>query len=196
MIRPVLLALALAVPAVSAAQQRSPSYTFLQAVRDEDGTKVTEILQQPGQTIVNTKDYSTGEAALHIVARKSNATYLRFLLARGANPNIQDGQGNTAAMIAAERGWADGIEVLKLAKANMNLGNGRGETPLIRAVQTRNLDLAKKLLKAGANPDQADRVAGMSARDYAKQDSRSPALTKLLVDTPKATTRGVSGPKL
>src|SRR3546814_10574293 len=59
-------------------------------------------------------------------------------------------------------------------RADVNLANGSGETPLIRAVQLRNLDLVRTLLKAGADPDQADPLAGLSARDYARNDSRSP----------------------
>lgn len=183
-------------PAPADAQQKSASYTFLEAVRDADGTKVTEILNQPGQSIINTKDRSTGEAALHIVAKRGDATYLRFLLGKGANPNIQDGQGNTPAMLATEAGFADGLEILSRAKANLNLGNSRGETPLIRAVQQRNADMVRILLAAGANPDQTDMLAGMSARDYARRDGRSAPILKLMDAANRKPAANVSGPTL
>ncbi len=193
---PVALALS-AMPVVASAQQRSPSYEFLEAVRGEDGDKVTQALQQSGPTVIDTRDRSTGETALHIVARKGNLPYLRFLLSKGANANAQDGQGTTAALIAAERGWTEALDVLVLVKANMNLANSRGEPPLIRAVQTRNLEAARLILSAGGNPDKADVIAGMSARDYARADTRTPALRKLLDEAPKAAkAANAAGPQL
>lgn len=199
MIRPLALMLAATVatlPATAPAQRMSDSYEFLKAVKEADGTKVTQMLDKPGSTLINTKEASSGDTALHIVTRRNDATYIRFLLSRGAAINAQDARGNTSLMIAINGNCDDCIDSLLTRKANLNLPNTSGETPLIRAVQLRNFDLADKLLKAGANPDQADRVAGMTARDYARQDNRSPALTKLLTEAPKAGARAVSGPKL
>ncbi|KQM62065.1 MULTISPECIES: ankyrin repeat domain-containing protein [unclassified Sphingomonas] len=191
------LAAALMLPAAAGAQQMSPGYLFLKAIRDEDGNKVNDILGQPGQTIINTKDRTTGEGALHIVAKSGNLTYLRFLLAKGANPNLQDNRGNTPALLAVESGSVEAINALAGRKANLNLGNGSGETPLIRAVQLRNLDMVRALVAAGANPDQADVIAGLSARDYAKRDTRTPALLKLLDEAPTAKPKtAVAGPRL
>ncbi len=199
MFRPFSLALAaalVAAPAAAPAQRMSDSYEFLKAVKDANGNKVTEMLDKPGSTIVNTREQTTGDTALHIVTRRGDATYINFLLSRGGAINAQDARGNTPLMVAVNGGCASCIELYVARRANVNLANTSGETPLIRAVQLRNLDLADKLLKAGANPDQADRVAGLSARDYAKVDNRSPALTKLLADAPKAAARRMSGPKL
>lgn len=192
-----LLAAALMLPAAAQAQQMSPSYVFLKAIREEDGNKVNDILGQPGQTIINTKDRSTGEGALHIVAKNGNLTYLRFLLAKGANPNIQDNRGNTPALLAVEAGSVEAINALAARKANLNLGNSSGETPLIRAVQLRNVDMVRTLIAAGANPDQPDVIAGMSARDYAKRDTRTPVLLKLLDAAPATKPKAaVAGPRL
>jgi uncharacterized protein len=196
LLRLTVLAALLTAPAALPAQRMSESYEFLKAVRDADGNKVTEILDKPGSTIVNTKDSGTGETALHIVTKRGDVTYMRFLLARGANPNMQDQQGNTPLLLAVNNSCGECIDALTAKRANVNLGNSAGETPLIRAVQLRNLELTRTLLTAGANPDQADVLAGMSARDYARRDARSPALVKLLEEAPKATTRAVSGPRL
>ncbi|MGK6318794.1 ankyrin repeat domain-containing protein [Sphingomonas sp. DT-204] len=191
----VLAAALLAAPAAVPAQRMSDSYEFLKAVREADGNKVTQILDKPGSRIIDTRDDS-GDAALHIVTKRSDVTYLRFLIGRGANINIQDGRGNTPLILAVGASCFDCVDVLTQQKANVNLANASGETPLIRAVQLRNLEMARRLLDAGANPDQRDVVAGMSARDYAQRDTRSPALTKLLADAPKASSRRVSGPGL
>ncbi|MFL9840207.1 ankyrin repeat domain-containing protein [Sphingomonas sp. ST-64] len=177
------------------AQRFSDSYLFLKAVREQDGNKVTEYLNEPGQTIVNAKD-EKGEAAIHIVSKRRDLTYLRFLMARGANVNLQDGAGNSAMMLAVESAWPEGVRTLIGLKGDVNLVNNGGETPLIRAVQRRDSELVELLLQNGADPDIVDRLAGMSARDYAARDTRAPAIAKALKDAPKVTKRAVSGPKL
>lgn len=182
-------------PGIAAAQNYSPGYQFLESVRKGEGEKVTEALNQPGSTIVNARG-ADGSGALHIVARRSDATYLRFLLQKGANPNLQDSGGNTAAMVAIESGFVEAIPILATYKANMNIGNGRGETPLIRAVQNRNAPAVRALLEAGADPEQSDVMAGMSARDYATRDGRSQMILRLIEDAPKAKAASeVSGPR-
>ncbi len=178
-----------------AAQQQSQGYKFLEAVKSAKGEEVIKILDQPGQTIVNARDVTTGEGALHIVIKRGDETYLRYLLSRGADPNLRDGRGDTPLLLAVQYGQNGMVDVLTGAKANPNLGNGGGETPLIRAVQKRDLALVRALLAAGANPDQTDNVAGMSARDYAHADARSPAIAKLIDEKPKRAPRAVAGPK-
>lgn len=186
--------LAFAVPA--AAQNQSDSYKFLQAVKDAKGDDVMAVLNKPGTTVINDLDRSSGDGALHIVVRRGDETYLRFLIGRGADPDRKNRDGDTPLMLAVEGDEPGMIDILVAARANVNLANSRGETPLIRAVQRRNVGLARQLLAAGADPDQSDVIAGLSARDYAHQDTRSPALAKLIDDTPKAVRRAVAGPKL
>lgn len=197
MIRRILPALALAALSVpAAAQQQSQSYKFLDAVKKADGNTVTTMLDQPGQQIVNSRDATTGEGALHIVVKRGDATYARFLLARGADANMRDSKGETPMLIAIQFGQPGLVDILIGAKANVNLGGSGGETPLIRAVQRRDLELTRTLIAAGADPDQTDNVAGMSARDYAKADPRAVPIAKLLNETPKKVRRAVAGPRL
>ena len=189
-----LLALA-APPALS--QNFSQGYEFLEAVRKEDGTKVVEILGQPGVSIVNTRSRA-GEGALHIVTKRENAAYLRFLLQQpGINPNLQDGDGNTALIWAVNQGFVPGVEMLLKYGADVDMANRSGETPLIRAVQRRDLASVRLLLDAGADPDKTDVIAGRSARDYAALETRAPVIAELLANAPDQTQREpVSGPSL
>ena len=191
---PALLLSLLVLPA--AAQQQSQSYKFLEAIRKADGSAVESILGTPGQRIINTRDVTSGEGAIHIVTKRGDATYLRYLLVKGADPNLKDARGNTAMMLATEAGSPAMIDLLKAGRANANVANNSGETPLIRAVQRRDLPVVRALLAAGANPDQTDNIAGMSARDYAKTDARSPAILKEIEASPARTTKAVAGPKL
>ena len=192
---PLALAL-LAGAAPVAAQQQSKSYEFLQAVREAKNDDVIRIVETPGSRIIDTRDLSTGEGALHIVVKRGDLPYANYLLQHGADPNLRDGQGNTPLMVAVTYGQVGLIPLLITARANPNLGNTAGETPLIRAVQRRDVATARVLLNGGANPDQADRVAGLSARDYARRDTRTPGMAKLLDETPAKSRAAVAGPRL
>lgn len=159
-----LMVAALAVPA--SAQFNTESHEFLEAVRDEDGTLVTKFVQQPGNTLINTRDLVTGDTALIIVAgRDSNAQWIKFLLQNGANPNIANKKGVTPLMLAAAKGNVDGVEALIKAGARIDEQDSLGETPLISATHRRDVTMVKLLLANGADPDRNDN-SGRSARDY------------------------------
>lgn len=158
-------ALLLAVPA--AAQFHSDGYNFLKAVKDRDGEKVTEALNEPGTTIVNTRELGTGETALHIVVQRQDSLWVSFLLQRGADPNIADKKGITPLMLATNLGFVEGVEKLADHGAQVEVADSTGETPLIIAVHARNIPMVRLLLAKGANPDRSDN-SGRTARDYAQ----------------------------
>lgn len=159
--------------------QFSGGYKFLEAVRKKEGEKVESALSTPGSTIVNTRDVTTGETALHIVTARRDITWLQFLIARGANVNLRDGQGRTPLQVATGLGWRDGVALLVERKANTEVANDAGETPLIAAVHRRDVELVKLLLRAGADPDRDDN-SGRSARDYAEADNQSGAIIQAI----------------
>ena len=196
MLAATLLTPALACVAAPAfAQGQSEGYKFLSAVRDAKNNEVLEMLGKPGSNIINTRDVTSGEGALHIVIKRGDEVYLRFLLQKGADANLRDGKGNTPLLLAVTLGQTNMIPILTAAGANPNLANSAGETPLIRAVQRRDVGMIRVLLAENADPDQADIMAGMSARAYAKQDGRNPIVSKLLEDAPRKVRKAVSGPK-
>ena len=149
-----------------AAQQQSDGYKFLKAVRDRDGDIATKLLDEPGNTIVNARDITTGETALHAVVQRRDLTWVRFLLQRGANPNIADKNGTTPLQIAAQLGFIEGVEQLIKRGAEVDVSDSTGETPLISAVHRGDLKLVEMLIANGGNPDRTDN-SGRSARDYA-----------------------------
>lgn len=181
---------------VSAQLGQSPGAKFLEAVKEEKNNEVVAAVNENGAAIVNTRDFSSRETALHIVAKRGDVIYTRFLLQRGGNPNLRDVRGSTPLLVAVSNGHADLVSVFVAAKANVNQGNDSGETPLIKAVQRRDLVMVRELIAAGADPDQADSLAGKSARIYANEDTRTPALAKIFADIPKRERRAVSGPTL
>lgn len=184
--------LALATPA---AAQFSDSFNFLKAVRDRDGAKVAEAVEQPGSRIIDTKDYSTGEGALHILVKRRDTGWLSYMLGKGATADIRDREGNTPLLIATQLGYTEGVRLLLGEGAGVNAANARGETPVILATQNRDSALVRLLIANGANPRLPDRIAGKSARDYAAEDNRSAAILKMIDDAPAAKpAKPVSGP--
>jgi len=160
------LALVLAATAMPAAAQfKSEGYKFLQAVEDRDGTVATEMLKEPGSVVVNARDITSGETGLHIVAKRRDALWIRFLTQNGANPNIRDRDGVTPLQIATTLGAIEVVTALIKAGANVDVANDAGETPLIAAVHSRDVPMVRLLLTNKANPDRNDN-SGRSARDY------------------------------
>lgn len=177
---------------VATQAQFSDNYNFLKAVKDADGQKVTDLIQKPGSTVINSRDVTSGDTALHLVVARRDNTWLTFLLAKGANPNLTDNNGNTPLMDAVQARFEEGVRSLLSFNAQVDKANGSGETPLIRAVQLRDVELVRLLVAQGANPDKRDTIAGMSARDYAARDSRTPGLTEAL--SAAKTTAAPKGP--
>ena len=185
---------ALATPA--ATQSYSTGYTFVKAVKERDGQKVTDLLAGPGSAVVNVKDRDSGDAGLHIVTRDRDLTWLRFLLGKGARVDLQNNDGNTPLALAAQLGWIEGAQMLLGQRAAVDAPNARGETPLIHAVHKRDVAMVRLLLSLGANPKRTDSVAGYSALDYAKQDRRAASILRLLEAPSGAKRKEVAGPGL
>ncbi|MEP3423039.1 MAG: ankyrin repeat domain-containing protein [Erythrobacter sp.] len=149
----------------AAAQLYSEGYEFLEAIKDRDGDVATEMLNVPGTQIVNTRDITTGDTGLHVVTARRDTLWVRFLLQRGANPNIRNNEGVTPLQLATRMGFIEGVEELLKKGAMVNVADSQGETPLIAAVHQRNVALIRQLLSEGADPDRNDN-SGRSARDY------------------------------
>ena len=140
---------------------------FLKAVKDRDGTKATEMLAEPGNTLALSKDLTSGETALHIVIKRRDQLWTKFMLERGVPANEADKRGVTPLALAASLGFIEGVELLVKHGARVDVPNPAGETPLIAAVHKRDIPMIRILLNNGANPDRQD-AAGRSARDYAQ----------------------------
>ena len=176
---PAAIAAALLVSAPAHAQGYSQGYLFLKAVKEKDGSKVLEMLHKPGSTLVDSRDITTGESALHIVVERRDLTWINFLLREGANPNIRDNKGVTPLVLATQLGFVDGASALITKGAQVDIPNSTGETPLITAVHNHDLQLIRILLKAGADPDRAD-SSGRTARDYAARAGNDSSLVDII----------------
>lgn len=188
---------AVAVVAVAAAgpaaAQFSDAYKFIKAVKDKDGAAAEKILSAPGSALVNVRDGATGDAAIHIVVKRRDASWLGFLLQHEANIDIRDRDGATPLLLAVISGFDDGVKIMLAVHANVDAANRLGETPLLKAVQLRNMVIARMLLDAGANPDANDN-SGNSARSVAAADPRGGPLARMLKDAPVMRKAPAQGP--
>ncbi len=191
--RLICLAVAAAV-ASPAAAQFSDSYNFLKAVRDGDAAKAKSLMDRPGSRILDTRDVTTGDTALHIAVKRRDVPWINFLAIGGANLNVRDKEGMTPIAVAATLAFADGIRVLAMRNADVNLPNARGETPLILAVHRGDLPTVRVLVEYGANPDLKDMIAGRSARDYASESRRAEPMLKVMESTKAKPKAGAIGP--
>ncbi|WP_285713947.1 ankyrin repeat domain-containing protein [Erythrobacter oryzae] len=174
-------AIALAFAAPLAAQFKSEGYEFLEAVKESEGDKATEMLSKPGTQIVNTRDITSGDTGLHIAVARSDLLWVRFLLQRGADPNIRNKKGTTPLQMATALGFTDGVAALIKGGASIDIADQTGETPLITAVHARNVGLVRLLLEKGADPDRNDN-SGRSARNYMELQAGNDILRQAFAD--------------
>ena len=167
------------VAAPGAAQYASDGAAFVEAVRKSDGPSAKKILAERGPAIINTRDYE-GNTALVVAINKRDEDWTAFLLHQGADPNLSSKGGETPLIAAARIGYEDAVGWLLGQGVKVDAANKMGETALIIAVQQRHPRIVRALLAAGANPDKTDAAAGLSARDYAKRDTRSREMLQLI----------------
>ena len=191
-VRIVIISLALASAPAAAQFTGSDGEAFIAALKDGNSGKAVELVEKAGSTVVNYRA-PDGGTGLHMALRKRTSNWVGYLLAHEADPNLADKNGDTPLIIGARLGFSEGVERLLRARALVDKPNRLGETPLIVAVQGRQAGIVRMLLEAGADPDKADHAAGYSARDYAKRDSRSADLLRLM-DTVKPKKQAVVGP--
>jgi len=186
-VKVVVPALAVLLSAAPAAAQTSfGGDDFVSAVRARDGTKAMDLLRSKGSIALNMRD-DKGTTALIVTISRRDDEWTGFLLNQGADPNLAARNGDTPLIAAARVGYLGAAADLIRLRVKVDTANRMGETALIVAVQQRQPAIVKLLLAAGADPDRADSAAGLTARDYAKRDTRSREILKLIeAKKPKA----------
>ena len=124
---------------------RRPECRFFKAAADGN---LTELQNQLLQVDINAKSKS-GQTALMYAAAAGKKDIVDFLLANGANTNIQDAVGLTALTLAAQENNCSVITSLMAAGANANLPDTHGDNALHVAAEHGHLD-AIQILQSNA----------------------------------------------
>lgn len=91
---------------------------------------------------------------------------IELLLARGANANLANTEGNDALMLCARHGLVEGVIALIKAGAKPTQKNRHGTTALMQAARGHLVETVRVLLKAGADRSAVD-AGGLNASRYA-----------------------------
>jgi ankyrin repeat protein len=117
-------------------ENSTPLYATIRSQDKRDMIKTIEILINYGADI-NDKSYANGNTLLMQLASNYYGVYLdaiNFLLKSGANPDVQNNNGETVLMIlikeAQESNNLDFIKAVVDAGANIYIKNNNGETVL------------------------------------------------------------------
>ena len=132
-----------------------------------------------------------GDTRLILAVKKNRADRVQALLAKGADPDIQNEDGETALHRAASCAHdATLAQCLIDSGANLNIKDNEGDTPLICAViASRNdetdvvtdLDVVRALLAKGADPD-IQNEDGETALHLAASCAHDAKLAQFLID--------------
>jgi len=120
-----------------------------------------------------------GKTPLMRAAANCSIEKMSFLLENGANPDAMDQNNGTALKLASEYGHIEAVRLLVENKASLDLG---GMTALLHALRNRHAEVAKFLVKSGADVNMADKegkTALMWAAPWADVDVAKIILEKV-----------------
>lgn len=105
---------------------------------------------------------------------------VELLIARGADPNLANKEGNDALMLCARHGLVEAVIVLLKAGASPRRANRYGTTALMQAARGHLVETVRVLIRAGADRAQVDEN-GLNASRYAYELGPPPTeLTAIL----------------
>jgi ankyrin repeat protein len=147
------------------------------AAADDNASEVTALLKAGADpNAIGDKQVSLLQWAL---LNRSTAS-MEALLGAGADPAHGDDSGDTVVHYAAKANDARYLDLLLAHHVDPNVPNTiTGKTPLMEALLGERHDHVRKLLEAGANPNQADRM-GNNAVHVAAQINEAGHVLEML----------------
>jgi hypothetical protein len=95
--------------------------------------------------------------ALRNAAMAGDSAALELLIAKGADPRVKPGQGDSPLVAAAMGNRVEAVRVLARAGANVDERDADGMTPLIFAAILHRTGMVQALLELGADPNVIDK---------------------------------------
>ncbi|XP_027009391.1 ankyrin repeat and EF-hand domain-containing protein 1a isoform X3 [Tachysurus fulvidraco] len=102
-------------------------YRLLQCVCAKDTAQVMKLLRAGVHDLVNITEPREGKGVLHVAAVANDTDMIEFLTLHGARPDVQDRQGRTPVMLAAELGHDRVVALLADKHADMKLTDIEGK---------------------------------------------------------------------
>src|SRR5687767_1085554 len=134
--------------------------------RDEVASALIDV---GAQIDLQTPDGTTALLAACAWARTTRDTNgIELLLARGANPNLANAEGNDPLMMAARHGLVEAAITLLKAGADPKRANRYGTTALMQAARGHLVETVRVLIRAGADRAAVDE-RGLNAARYARE---------------------------
>ena len=109
-----------------------------------------------------------GGTALSAAVEVGNLEIVQYLCEVGAEINLADNTGTTCLLSAAANGFDSIIEILVAYEANIHFMNQRRHSALRNALQKKQIEAARLLIKLGANIDERDHT-GTSTLEWAQE---------------------------
>lgn len=174
--------------------RRADGITTLMMAAMTNRVQVIEALLDHGATIdLRAPDGLTALLAACAGARTTRETSaIELLLARGANPNLANDEGNDALMLCSRHGLVEAVIALLRAGADPRRANRFGTTALMQAARGHLVETARVLVRAGADRSDVDE-RGLSAARYARELGQPPLeLAAMLVPSELGSSRELS----
>ncbi|MCM3746296.1 ankyrin repeat domain-containing protein [Paenibacillus pasadenensis] len=118
-------------------------------------------------------------------AQQKDSAALKRLIEEGADLNVQDAKGRTAAMIATYNNDVQSVRVLVEAGADVNMRDDMRNTPFLYAGAEGYLDILRLTIQAGADPAITNRYGGTAlipASEHGYTEVVKELLTKTEID--------------
>uniref|UniRef100_A0A8D2CKT8 Ankyrin repeat and EF-hand domain containing 1 n=1 Tax=Sciurus vulgaris TaxID=55149 RepID=A0A8D2CKT8_SCIVU len=109
-------------------------YKVLQCVRNKDKKQIEKLTKLGYPQLINFTEPVDGLSALHLASVSNDIDMVSFLLELGAHPDVQDRNGCTPTMKAAELGHELSMEILAKAKADMTILDNEGKGVLFYCI--------------------------------------------------------------
>ena len=112
---------------------------------------------QPSITLESLQNLGELNEKLFFAIKTNDYEIISDLISKGADPNLQNNNGESLLHLAVQFNHADSVEALLNHESTLiDIQDNRGRTPLYVSLEYQNTDITQILLRAGADPNIAD----------------------------------------